>query len=750
MNYTNLRNELKDYYWEGTGERGELFREKVSEKLDSMYNDNMNAYEMKVMQYKTIVDMFEPVLFYNSPYYYETGTMWAHCDGGRDFRGFRHAGGWTYWKNHHLYVDQDPELFKLMLTQMSNNFYTIGAPDGAFNDTMQHFNFNCRPIFEMGLKGIYNKAKEGLKTAVDWEEKAFLTSVCEAMLCLKRMSEKYADKAKEMVESSPDENSIKNMQLIYETAKRTPWEKPETLYEALNVLAFMRKAVGALEGIGPNTFGRVDMDLYPFYENDIKSGKLTKDEAYDLICKFLITWDMHFDHDFEMVGYSDHELENTYVLGGCDKEGNPLYNDLTKMFLKASREEDIIFPKITCRYSSNSPKEYLDEANKAVVNGTSTLLFQNDESTIPAAIRAGKTLEEARDYLITGCWAITGNEIEKIDDGCYVNILKVFEYMIHNRFDKMKEVKMDFETIDNVETFEELYEIYLKNIFVLFKERERVVGKGGSNIWNKVDPLPIFSSTLKSCIEKKRDYTNKGAKYLDSRYELVGFPNVVDSLLAIKHLCFDTKKYTLKQMLEAVRSNWENYENLRLECIACNGWGDGSKEASEFAKTFNDDLYDMASKLTGTYGGKIVIGHLTYTEIRFWGEKTLATPDGRKSGEYIAQGISPSRLKRIPSVTDTIHSFTYIDASKIGGNSVVNFIIPGKSLDICEAFLRATASSSIQSLQLNCTTKEQLLDAQKRPEKYPNLIVRVCGFSAKFTSLSPEWQQEVLTRNFYE
>lgn len=366
------------------------------------------------------------------------------------------------------------------------------------------------------------------------------------------MSEKFSEKAKQMAETAPDEAGRQNMLLIYETAKRTPWEKPESFYEALNALAFMRKAVGALEGIGPNTFGRVDMDLYPFYKNDVDSKKITKEEAYDYVAKFLLTWDLHFDHDFEMKGYSDHELENTYVLGGCDKDGNPLYNEVTELFLRATREEVIIFPKITCRYSANSPKSYLDEINKSVANSTSTLLFQNDDATIPAMLRAGKTLEEARDYLITGCWAISGNGIEKIDDGCYVNILKVFEYTIHNRIDKMEKVKMQFAPVDEAESFEELYKILCDNILVLFEKRAEIARKGG-NIWNKVDPLPIFSSTLKDCIKNKKDYTAGGAKYRDSRYELVGFPDVVDSLLAIKKLCFEQKKYTLKEMLNAVQ-----------------------------------------------------------------------------------------------------------------------------------------------------------------------------------------------------
>ena len=164
------------------------------------------------------------------------------------------------------------------------------------------------------------------------------------------------------------------------------------------------------------------------------------------------------------------------------------------------------------------------------------------------------------------------------------------------------------------------------------------------------------------------------------------------------------------------------------------------------------DLDAIFSTVTGTYGGHIKLGYLTYTEIRFWGNRTLPTPDGRRSGEYVAQGLTPSRLKRIAAVGDVIRSTAALDMTLTGGNSVVNVILSpvGLTLDRCEGFLRAVAASGIQSLQLNCTTREQLLDAQVHPEKYPDLIVRVTGFSAKFTSLSPEWQEEVITRNFYD
>ena len=748
MNYQNLREELKDYYWNKSGNNAKAFYLECTNILNNSLKETMSVYDMKVLQYKTITEKFSPVLFYNSPFYYETGTMAGICDGARSFRGHEHAGGWVYRKNSHLFVEQDPELWDKRCKQAKELFYLICGP---YNDTSQHFPFNHRPIFEMGLKGVYEKATKSLASAETQEQKEFLNTMCEGLLCIKKASEKFAEHAKTLAKTAPTNEAKNNMLKISQSAQRTPWEKPQSFYEALNCLAFLRKILGTLEGVGFNSFGRVDMDLYPFYKNDIENGVLTQEEAYELICKFLITFDMHYDHDMEMVGYSDHELENTYVLGGCTPNGEPLYNELTKMFLQATREEKIIYPKIKCRFSKNSPKEYFDEINLSVINGTSTVLYQNDDAVIPALVRAGRTIYEARDYIVTGCWGMQCNGVEKFDNGAYINLLKPFEYSIHKLYGKMEEVGMEFKVIDSAKTFEEVYNITLNNVKVLFEERVKITRAGG-NIWNKVDPLPLFSSTLIGCIENRADYTAGGAKYKDDQYMCFGLPNIVDSLLAIKALCFDSKKYTLKEFLNAVRNNWQGYENMRIEAQNCNGWGDGSKESCELANRFNNDLFEMAQTLTGTYGGKVQLGHLTYTEIRWWGEKTLATPDGRYNGEYFAQGLTPSRLKKIPSVTSVINSLACIDASTMAGNNVVNIILPSNkiTLELCEAYLRTFANSALMSLQLNCVTKEQLLDAQKHPEKYPDLIVRVTGFSAKFTSLSKEWQQEVLTRNFYE
>jgi formate C-acetyltransferase len=450
-----------------------------------------------------------------------------------------------------------------------------------------------------------------------------------------------------------------------------------------------------------------------------------------------------------MEGYADHELENSYTLGGCDDEGEAIYNEMTEMLLRATREKEIIFPKIKCRFSRLSPKEYLDDINRSIIKGSTTVLLQNDDATIPALLRAGRPTKEARDYVVSGCWGLVTSQ-EKYDHGSYLNLLKPFEYSIHRRNDKIELVEIDFETIDGNESFEELYLKTLRNCERVLDSKLDKTRRGGQ-IFHKVTRFPIFSSTLENCLKSHADFTMGGAKYNDDYQLLFGFPNIVDSLMSIKTLVFDERKYTLAEYLGAVRANWEGYEDMRLEATRCHGWGDGNEDSCALATRFNNDLYAIFNKKVGTYGGKVHMGHLTYTEIRWWGENTLATPDGRKSGECFSQGLTPSRLKRIPHVSDVINSMATLDPSAMAANSVVNIILPNNiTLDQCEGFLRAVSGTAVQSLQLNCTTKEELLDAQKYPEKYPHLIIRVTGFSAKFTSLSKGWQDEVISRNFYK
>lgn len=748
MNFHPLRCELHNFYLHGDAERAKAFAERCFPLMEDRFHEGMSILAQKCLQYDVITEEFEPVLFRHAPFFFETGVLTSLSDGAFKAKGhgFTQANGWVYRKNEHLFREQDEALFDLVKTQKKEQLYLICGP---YNDTSQHFNFNSRPFLTVGASGVFEKAKRELAHAKSAEEAEFLNAVCHGMLTLRDMAKKFAQKARNLLKNETDPACKENLARIADTAARIPWEAPKTFYEALAALAFLRTAMGSLEGAGPNTFGRLDKDLISFYRADTAAGRLTPDEAYDLVCRFLLIWDCHYDHDMPMEGYADHELENTYTLGGCDDEGAPLYNEVTELFLRATREENVIFPKIKCRFSKSSPKAYLDEIDRSIIKGTSTVLLQNDDATIPALLRSGRPLHEARDYLVAGCWGPATSQ-EKYDHGSYLNLLKPFEYAVHGLTDRIAAVQIPFVCFDGTEDFEALYQKTLHNCRLVLAAKTEIVRKGGQ-IFHKVTQFPIFSSTLEGCIENHADFTANGAKYRDDFQLLFGFPNIVDSLLAIKELVFEQKLLTLAEYLTAVRADWVGYESLRRAATRCHGWGDGSPEGCALGARFNNDLFALCQEMRGAYGGKIHMGHLTYTEIRWWGENTLATPDGRRNGEYFAQGLTPSRLKHIANVGDVLNSMKVLDASAMAANSVVNIILPSSvSLSHCEAFLRAAADSAMQALQLNCVSKETLLDAQKHPESYPDLIVRVTGFSAKFTALSKGWQDEILSRNFYE
>ncbi len=741
--------EVTDFYQRQVNSRADAFAEELYSVLDAQISPEMTGYQRKAMQYRAIAEHCRPVLFRHSPFYYELGTMAGSCDGAGDFRGHRHAGGWNYARHQHLFADQNPELWRTRCAQGKHLLYLIC---GAYGDERQHFMFNCRPVFEGGLKKLYDEAQRQMVLAETSEERNFLSAAMTGLLCMKQISEKFSEVAKERLQHAADAEEIERLRRIADSAAHTPWNAPRTFYEALNVLAFTRVVCGALEGVGYNTFGRPDVDLYPFYQKDIAEEIMTREEACDLIRAFLLTWDCRYDHDMKMVSYADHELENSYTLGGCDAHGNSVWNELTGMFLRVTQEQKIIYPKIKARFSANSPKEYLDALNEDVIRSTSTLLYQNDDSCIPALVRAGVSTEDARDYIASGCWDMApyGNLMD--DRGNYVNLLKAFEFSLHRRTDLMEECRLCFKPLDDARSFEEVYQITLENMKILLHERNRMTLLG-KTIWSEVDPLPMTSASMDGCLSSRKDLTAGGCKYHMERYYCVGFPNIIDSLLAIRKLCFERKKYTLDGLLAAVRNNWDGQEIMRQEAMHCPGWGDGSEDSCELARRFHTDLYEAVHELTALWpGGRIGLAHLTYTEIRFWGEQTLATPDGRCSGDYISQGLTPSRLRRIDSATSVVNSLAALDGSEMAGGAVVNIILPSTrmTLPVCEAFVRACARSAIGALQLNCVTREELLDAQLHPERYRDLIVRVCGFSARFTSLSPEWQQEILSRNFYK
>lgn len=742
MKYTALRKELRAFY-DALEEKAYRFNEVCSAILEKSVTEDMPAARQKAILYEVIAQEAEPAVFRNSSFYYEPATMSATTQGeGENSRAplaELHPGGWLYRRNRHKFVDADPVLFE-------NSRVPFYSWCGEYGDFRYHFTFNIKPVLSSGLRSLYEKAEAALQTPCTDQERIYLESTLSGLLSMKKLIEKFAAAADKALLSAESDEEKTRLSRISKTARRVPWEAPATFYEALNTIALIGKLIGAMEGVNNTDMGRLDLLLLPFYENDLKEGRITPEEAQDLITEFLLLWECHFDMDKKHEGTHNFETM-VYTLGGCDESGAPVFNDLTQMFLRAHQAEKLIFPKRKCRYSDASPKEYLDMVNSEILSGSTTVLYLNDNALIPAFEKLGFPTEIARDYTVLGCWepVLAGATNEHCG---YVNLIKILESSVYKDW---VHPEIFLSPLDGAKDFEEVYSLTLQNLLTVLRHKCHAAYEG-RKIWPEVDPMLLISSALDDCIETKRDYTAGGARYKVDELVCAGLVNVVNSLLVIRELVFEKKEVSLETLLGAVRANWKNAEGLRQEALKCRFWGDESEESGKLMARILHDLYEGTRDFPVLYGGRISLGYMLYLELYNWAKSLRATPDGRHTGDFFERGLTPSILHKIKSVTSVVNSMRYVDPSEIGADSVVNVTLSLKSrdADAFEAFMRASALTGIQAFQVNCVTREELLAARETPEKFRDLVVRVCGYSAKFVTLSDEVQDEFLQRNFME
>ncbi len=737
MDYTAIKEQLCDFYFNKSEGKMLELKEKVYSEMDAFdkENPNLSSYKLKAKLYDVLAENFEPVFFDGVPFFFETATFTAIGDGTYNRGGVIQSNAWLRQRNGHIFKDTDPENAKIYNKNKGSFLYSQA---GEFVDEM-HFAIPLEIIFEKGLSSVISDLDEAEKKCKTQTESEFIECARAGINALHKMQLRFARSAKEQ-----------GLTEIADMASRVPWNKPETYLEGLCCAAFMRKAIATLEGVGFNSLGRIDYLTGPLYENDLKNG-ISEETLYHYTCLFLLIWDCHLDRRMTMVGWSDYEYENALTVGGCDSDGNPVFNGATKALLKAQRELCVLYPKFMYRFSASSPKEYLEEISRSLISGRSLGLYENDDCLIEALVNGGHELKDARNYAIGGCWDVHVGNCGKKFGGDYLNILRPLEWAIHQPTELMEANGISFDSYENISSFEEFYEKYLKDVSKMMHHKARVVAINGKS-WSLVSPNCAFSALTEGCIENRCDFTAGGSKYNFDTMLLTGFPDVVDSLLAIKNLCFDKKVISLDELLNEVRGDWQN-EALRKMAINSPSYGDGSDESNAFASRLNNDLFTISRELPTVFGkGKYHMAHLQYTEIILWGKNTLATPNGRHSGDYITHGITPSRIAPDSGLSEALSAMKSLGLESFSGNAVATLQLPYGKTDsdtIC-AFLRAAAKAKVQALQLNCVNRDDLLKAQKEPENYGHLIVRICGFSAPFVSLSEKYQDEFLSRNFHD
>ena len=734
MAYEAERAALKEFYFGELPARAERIRERVFSHMDAYAeaHPDMSAYGLKAELYRAIAEGIEPTVFAGVPYFFETGALVAYSD-GKFNRGGLHANGWLYEHNKHLFIDADPTLYERYRRDMGSFF-----PQTGLYVDMMHAGLPLKKLLRIGLSGILAEIRAAMQEEKDNEALDFLTTCEVGILTLKRIADRLAEAAREA-----------GMHELAAVADRIPWEAPATYYEGLCALAFIRKALGAIEGVGFSTFGRVDLLLAPLYERDLARG-VTHEEMRRDTALFMLAFDAALNTAREVATPYDFDLENSLTLGGCDEDGREVFNGVTRLFFEARAEHGFLYPKIMFRYSASSSQEYLALITSPLLEGKSYSLFQNDDVTIPALIKSGIAEHHARDYAVGGCWDLLIPDVFHKFSGEYLNFIRLFEYAIHRDSALLALHEIPDPRLDEAEDFEDFYARTLSLARLLLERKAEAVAFG-SRLWHKVNPMGALSALTEPCIGRRRDITAGGGLYNWESTYFCGFSEIVDSLLAVRHICFEEKAATVAELLDACRADWQDGA-LRARVIGLPSYGDGGEESTALAARLFADLHRISRDLPTAYGGQFRIGYNQFTEVIFWGKKIRALPNGRRLGDYICQGLTPSRLQRPYNAMDLFDSLSGMDLTLCGGNASMTVTLPagGMDTDRLAAFLRMAARAGTEAIQPNCIDKETLLAAQKDPENYRHIIVRVCGFSAPFVLLSEEYQAEILSRIYSE
>lgn len=605
----------------------------------------------------------------------------------------------------------------------------IDGDDFGFNRSIDMIlplgNGNTTPNFyrvmTKGYDAIIKEIEENLSHTTDKDKYAYGTRMLERLqLCL-RICEKHRELAKE-----------KGNMKLYNALLKVPHKPAETFYEACVFIKlsiyFLRNSF--VDHVG---LGRFDRYMYPFYKADRARG-VSDDEIFETLEAFFIS--LNYDTDLYF-GIQQGDNGQSMVLGGYDKDGNSMYNELSTMCMKASLELSVIDPKINLRVCKNTPDEIYEYGTLLTKQGLGFPQYCNDDVVVPGLIKLGYKPEDAYDYTVAACWEfIIPGKSADVPNRAVMN----FPLVINNV------VKRSLLTAD---TFEALMAEVRSEIA---DEADRIVK---ANVNYTLTERPLMSVYMDGCIESLTDMWRGGVNYSNFGSHGAGIANGTDALAAIKKTVYDEKTVTKEALLDALEKNFEGEDVLRNLLRSCPKMGNNDDYADDIAldlmKTFAESLNNRKSGRGGIWrAGTGSAQAYIYDSVN-----TPATADGRKAGEPYSSSYSPSLDIRTTGLLSVIQSFTKFDLSEIinGGPLTIeihdtvlrNDIGIKKTAMLVKSFIGLGG----HQLQLNSINRDRLLDAQAHPENHPNLIVRVWGWSGYFNELDVEFQNHIIRRTEY-
>lgn len=519
---------------------------------------------------------------------------------------------------------------------------------------------------------------------------------------------------------------------------------PQNIYEAMQVIYIYFIVSECFDSYQVRSLGNgLDNTLYGFYKNDLKSGAYTKEEIKELFRYFLFQWSAIGNY-----------WGQPFYMGGTNADGSTKYNELSYDILDVYDELGIYNPKIQVKINENTPDRLLFKVFDMIRRGKSCFALCCEPGMIKAVMGYGATYEEALNMDIRGCHE-TGVRANEVSTGTgYVNALKSVEYVFSNGFDSRigKQLGLKTGELKDLKTFEDFYSAVLKQWENLI-EMTIDVSKQYEKYLSFINPSNIYSATIEGALKKGADAYQSGVKFNNSALLNCGFASLVDAIMAVKEFVYDKKDVTLETLSAALAADWKGFEDLHTKVVkSLRKYGNDDAETDRYTEAMSAYFASKVNNRPNARGG--VYKAIMHTAMEFVreGEKTGATPDGRYAGDEISKNGSPSVGMDREGVTALIKSalkarpYTYCESFCLDVMLHPTAVSGDEGLEIMKSLLFMYMKNGGQTVQFNVFNTETLRDAQKRPEKYQNLQVRVCGWNVLWNNLSEKEQNAYITR----
>ena len=686
--------------------------------------------------------------------------------------------------------------------------HNIFTPGNYFYNGVGHVTVKYEEVLAIGYEGIMAKAQAELdKCQVgdgDYARRShFLNAVILSCQAVIEYAQRYAALADQMASECSDPVRKEELQVIALNCSRVPAKGAGGFYEACQSFWFVQQLI-QLESSGHSISpGRFDQYMYPYYKKDIENGNITREFAQELMdCIWVKLNDLNKCRDAASAeGFAGYSLFQNLIAGGQNKDGEDVTNDLSFMSIQASMHVHLPQPSLSVRVWNGSPHEFLIKAAELTRTGIGLPAYYNDEVIIPSLQNRGLSLEDAREYNIIGC--VEPQKAGKTDgwhDAAFFNMCRPLELVFSNGMDRGELVGVETGDVTQMETFEEFYDAYKKQmdycISLLVNADNAIDVAHGERC-----PLPFLSCMVDDCMKKGLSVQEGGAVYNFTGPQGFGIANMADSLYAIRQLVYKDKKITMAELKEALAWNYgkgidtqtaadmtasvlkemerqgqtvdEKTAASVLEMIL--GMQPDQRQKARYVEIhhmidevpkFGNDIPEVdyfARDVAYTYtrplqnyknprGGQFQAGLYPVSANVPLGGQTGATPDGRYAHTPVADGVSPSAGKDVKGPTAAANSVARLDHFIVSNGTLFNqkfhpsALVGREGLEKFVALIRSYFDQKGMHVQFNVVDKETLLDAQKNPEKYKHLVVRVAGYSALFTTLSRSLQDDIIRR----